>query len=60
MDAWMTEEEAYKKGYAKCFEDCMPRIQKLEKKINQLEKSNRNWRRKVQRLRNSKGENISI
>ena len=29
------------------------RCEELEKKIKKLEKSNRNWRRKVQRLRNA-------
>lgn len=52
MDIWMASEEAYKRGYAKGYEACMARCEKLEKKVSQLEKSNRNWRRKVQRLRN--------
>lgn len=56
MDIWAASEEAYKRGYAKCYADYMPRIQKLEKKVKTLEKSNRNWRRKVQRLRNSNKE----
>lgn len=57
MDIWMATEEAYKNGYNKGYEDCMLRVEKLEKKIKQLEKSNRNWRRKVQRLRNGDKEN---
>lgn len=57
MDVWMASEEAYKKGYDKGYKDCMLRVEKLEKKVKQLEKSNRNWRRKVQRLRNGNKEN---
>ena len=31
-------------------------IEKLEEKVKRLEKSNRNWRRKCQRLRNEKNK----
>ena len=56
MDIWMATEEAYQRGYAKGHEDCMLKMQELEKKVKQLEKNNRNWRRKVQRLRNGNKE----
>ena len=56
MDIWIAAEEAYKNGYARGYEDCKAECAKLEKKVKQLEKSNRNWRRKVQRLRNGNKE----
>ena len=54
MDIWTASEETYKNGYAKGYEDGKVEYESLEKKIKELEKSNRNWRRKVQRLRNRK------
>lgn len=60
MDVYSACEEAYKKGYDKGQEDCMARCEKLEKKIKELEKSNKNWRRKVQRLRNGSKENSNV
>ena len=57
MDKYTIAEEAYKNGYAKGYEIGMARCEKLQKKIKELEKSNRNWCRKVQRLRNGNKEN---
>ena len=58
MDIWTATEEAYKNGYAKGYEACKAKCEELEKKVKALEKSNRNWRRKVQRLRNGNKENV--
>ena len=58
MDMYTATEEAYKNGYAKGYEDGKKDYEKLEKKVKELEKSNRNWRRKVQRLRNGNKENM--
>lgn len=51
MQVYTTTERAYKNGYEKGYEDGTARCKELEKKMKALEKSNRNWRRKVQRLR---------
>lgn len=56
MDVYSACEEAYKKGYA----DGVALKEALEKKVKELEKSNRNWRRKVQRLRNGNKEKNNV
>lgn len=48
----MAYKHGYEKGYEKGYEDCKAEYEALEKKVKELEKSNRNWRRKTQRLRN--------
>ena len=52
MQVYTATEQAYKNGYTKGYEDGLAKCEELKKKIKALEKSNRNWRRKVQRLRN--------
>ena len=56
MDAYTATEIAYKNGYEKGYEDGKTECEGLKRKIKALEKSNRNYRRKVQRLRNANKE----
>jgi len=60
MDMYTATEQAYKNGYAKGYECGRAEYEKLEKKVKALEKSNRNWRRKVQKLRNNSKKNNDL